>query len=188
MVDRIMGGDLLGGGLKEGVGDDEVLRYLQQQWARVLSILKESRLPQTEVFLREGYPVKLAGNTLTIRYAPHNAFMQASLERYSRNKTIAERVISSLVKREIKLHTEIGEIPKSQGLDFSGESQAEGGSQSHLPQLIGTGEGEQDSRPPAPSIPEDEERKRVIEHPAVQKALQLFAGQIVEVKSEQEGE
>lgn len=87
---------------KEDTGGDLSLDDIKCRWQDIVNNLSKTKM-SVATYLNEGNPIKLEANTLTISFPKNYSLHKEALERKD-NKLIIEKVVSGLVKTNIKLN------------------------------------------------------------------------------------
>ncbi len=88
--------------LKMSDSDSENLKKIADHWGDYLTSLRNERLIQLEAYLREGFPVMLQGDCLTIAFPRERGFHKASIEQ-EKHRSQAERALTKYFGRELRI-------------------------------------------------------------------------------------
>lgn len=122
-------------GLSMTALDEEKLDQIRSRWNGFLDALRSERHVQPEAFLREGTPLRVQEDVLTIEFSKERGFHKASIEQ-PKHKEPAERILSRYFgiplriacvnqeKREGKKESLVTDDKKDQGEDLSAPKDA----------------------------------------------------------------
>lgn len=171
------------------------------RWDTLLDTLRERRQIHIQAFLREGRPVDVQGEVLTIEFPPDRGFHRASLDTDT-NRPVVEGILGELTGFEVKITTviagESGGSTRSSGAATAGRGGNDTGNSGHV---------KVSSDPASPGVADDggvgaretsgtrdmgaahnandvdgAAHDDATQHPAVKEALRVFGGKIVSVK------
>lgn len=149
---------------------------LQRLWSRLLETLRSERMRQIEAFLCEGDPVHVDDDSLIVVFPENRAFHHASMNSTNHRQT-AEKLLSRLAGRPMKLQMHLGEAPEMQvsqkTASFPDDREA-ARNVSEQPKEI-------ESKAKQSETHKDNEYE-----PIVTEALHIFDGTVVEVRREEE--
>ena len=136
---------------------------LQQNWDQICEqVAAHISDPATAAYLKGGYPAHVEQNQLHIAYAPQHKGMADRCSTETREKAIA-RALGEMFQRPVTLHWK---------LDAGADADALSARTSHL-KSVQTG-----GRPTSQVI------QKIMSEPVVRKAMEVFGGSVVEVRSQ----
>lgn len=153
--------------------DDEArLDTIRGNWQEYLSTLHDERLVQPEAFLREGHPIHVHGDTITISFPPGRGFHKASIEQ-DNHREPAERVLSKFFGTTLNIRCIISTAEPEQAQVTSSESKQEKQEDNII--KVSNKETEQET-----------DAKTEYDE-SVEAALRLFGGTVIDIKNNKKG-
>ncbi len=146
------------------------LQEICNNWQDYLKLLRDERLIQPEAFLREGLPVLLENNVLTVSFQKERGFHRASIEQ-EKHREPAERYLSKFFGTQLSIQCVTGEISKVKKEEIPREKQEflkKSGSNQPIEQQENV------------AIEKSEELDE-----SVSAALRIFGGKVIEIKDQQ---
>lgn len=140
------------------------LKLIKENWYEYLKTLHEERFVQQEAFLREGFPVSVAKDVVTIAFPKERGFHKASIEQ-ERHREPAERVLSKMFGNQFKIQCITGE-----------PGQYKSSNQPSAPKVA------------VADVQNNDRVKKEVEHSeqefdeSVNAALRMFGGKVIEIR------
>lgn len=158
-------------------GDTSEIQEIRERWEKVLESVRKLDTP-LHACLLEGLPVRMERELLYIVFPKNYSFHKDRVEKKS---NIVEGALKEVLGREVKIKCRTGEINTTSPPKEKAEEENESAPEEF------SGESEPEEEMVAPNqepVFNSEEKKEV--DPIVEKVLQIFEGEIVKEKPEEE--
>lgn len=168
--------------LRMSEDDQERLEKIQAHWQEYLEALRDQRMIQPEAFLREGEPVALQGDVLTVGFPKERGFHKASIEQ-EKHRDPAERILYKVFGSQLKIRCVISNETSENSETI----------QSRPVEPASVKPATKTSPKPNPASSEAASEEQA--HPgkkeeqldsAVEAALKMFGGKVIQVKDNNE--